>query len=136
MREPVLTRLEPMLFDRIARLAEVFGSNSDVLRLIVRVFFRLMDAGIIRMDAVWLQALLQENQENLRNRVLTLAREPVAATEALAALTPLPQRKSVSQPLVRQGAVREAKAKAYKYTSIQPIDFAIRNLAIGYGARA
>lgn len=121
MREPFLTRLEASLGDRIKRRAEVFGSNSDVLRLIVRVFFKLEDAGIIRTEPTWLQEVLQANEENLRNRVASAAREPVAATDRIVGDLTLPsQRKSLIQP-----RARAAKgATAYKYTSIPPLNFA------------
>lgn len=131
MRDAYLTRLEPAIGSRIKRAAQVFGSNSDVLRLIVRVFFKFVDAGIIRLDLLWLQAVLQENPENLRNRVATSTREPAAVTEPLREMTPLPQRKKSA---TYQGQ-SEARATAWKHTSIPPNNFAIPKFAIGYGAQ-
>lgn len=131
MKEAFLTRLESSLAKRVTEHAEVFDSNSAFLRLIVRVFFKFMDAGIIRLDLLWLQAVLQENPENLRNRVATSTREPAAVTEPLREMTPLPQRKKSA---TYQGQ-SEARATAWKHTSIPPNNFAIPKFAIGYGAQ-
>ena len=129
MREAFLTRVESSIARRIEGHAEAFGSNSAFIRLALRVFFRLMDAGIISLDLVWLQGLLQENPENLRNRVAIAAREPVSATEALRGLTPPAQRKSATHRM-------EARATAFRISPIPPSDFAISKIAIGCGARA
>lgn len=129
MREPFLTRLESTLAERIERRAKVFGSNSDFLRLVVRIFFKLEDAGIIRTDLTWLQAVLEENQENVRNRVASAAREPVPMVETLRGQTPSAQRNLISR---RQAATWEW---ARERTSILPLNFTIRKIAIGCGAR-
>jgi len=79
MREAFLTRLESSLARRISEQSEVFDSNSAFIRLALRVFFKFIDAGIISLDLVWLKEVLQENQENLRNRIASAMREPVSA---------------------------------------------------------
>lgn len=131
MKEAFLTRLESSLAQRVVEHAEVFDSNSAFLRLIVRVFFKFMDAGIIRLDLVWLQAVLQENPENLRNRVASAAREPAAVADLPREMTLLPQRKSTN----RQDA-EAREATACKCTSIPPMNFAIAKIAAGCGAWA
>lgn|SRR6185437_5397179 len=129
MREAFLTRLESSLARRISEQSEVFDSNSAFIRLALRVFFKFIDAGIISLDLVWLKEVLQENQENLRNRIASAMREPVSATEALRGLTPPAQRKSATHRM-------EARATAYRISPIPPSDFAIFKIAIGCGARA
>jgi len=123
--------LEAPLAERVEKHAAVFSSSSAFLRLAVTVFFRMVDAGKIKLEAAWLQETLQENSDNERNRVadgVPQAARPGAAEGQIPNLARLSQRDSLTR---RDAAATEERARQSR--SSQPLRFA--NINFAWGAR-